>query len=1281
MACQPALTDGLNKDFCINPNIIDAPVSRGEVTTGVSSEGGYLDETPRDWGINAGSYVRVSSDGHAQTLIEAQDRLAAQFSLNLQFIHCNVYGEQAWVDADLPAGEFNQSFLDQMTSTEHDRIAVTRAGIKTVESDFMTDAGGTERQKGALYWTQAVTVGSVASPASKRKKNPGDQWQRRVYYGIIDAFRENKARISSEGAFYYAQYLDRDQVSEMASMNTDSQTPQPTDEQLIAEMEAIIAGDAPEEVSELYTYAHYGSVDQYRKARFNLLSEGQESIAGQTGQQVKTCLLDATCNYRTVYEWALEKYKDYFALRVYQHLAEQESEFDDDHGRHGAFEPGRGEEDLEAERELAKKLAQAAMAITAGVAPELELAGYREQCFLLSNLDFLVDYRWKNVAKEVKPLPYVAPPEVEGAENYVGNACLQVVGDTFSFINKLTQYPTQLALFKARPYQLSSLQPKIRLYKLSEDADGVESEQEFNFAGAHRSTGPTDFLTNKDVRGYGVGIKDFSFTYDGSNPFAVKKSIKATLQIFANNFDELLKMRGNYRYIDLALKTGGPETTARAVNADTHDELDKLNFRLKAVVGWALPPDMEDAEFWKFYNMTTGAEQAYGSPAQGQVKALKEAIKHSYVTLNLTPTVHDFAFDEMGRVTFTINYLAYIEDFFDQNTFNIFSNVEIGGRMLSRQLEFNSLSADCNSDAISQFKEREQNAIKNDKVASLQQLMKSMVENKKIRFLNLGYDELIRWQKMGAFAGPVGGEGTQTRGFSISEMPTDDQSLINEIETSARARDAGDEFGEAQWNTDRINEVLNSTEKQQLPYFYVFNLIDQVLAGIENYLTAMPDTIDTFTSPVTPQDKEEEKQKIEKFKKHFKKFRAVLGPIEIVSPKDPSQKYLISLGDLPVSVKFFIDWLTEKLLQKEESVYPLPMFLNDFFNVLIRNYLNDDTCFKVPIKQRVRMAQTSLTDYASSEYGAGIDTLTALAHLARHARSGGEDTPQKDWPLIISTPGPGAFLLPENASPSQYVSYPVLNIAGPEGGDGRGPLSKETNYLIYYGGRATPKEAMNGDVIQDRDRGIMHYIMGEDVGIVKKIDLKKTSSPGLKEVRFEQDGYDGLKQLREVYDAEITTFADVGAFPGKYIFVDPRGFAPQSAGVGDSKRTDLTEFGVGGYYMIYRSEHSFGAGKAESRLSAKWVAERTGVTREEGAEEDNNEYAINRPRPEKCQPQAGGAPAFARVTGQGDLQGAGGDRSAADTVGSPNKDIYSGRDPTAAGPSGADVIPTSGTEK
>ena len=36
---------------------------------------------------------------------------------------------------------------------------------------------------------------------------------------------------------------------------------------------------------------------------------------------------------------------------------------------------------------------------------------------------------------------------------------------------------------------------------------------------------------------------------------------------------------------------------------------------------------------------------------------------------------------------------------------------------------------------------------------------------------------------------------------------------------------------------------------------------------------------------------------------------------------------------------------------------------------------------------------------------------------------------------------------------------------------------------------------------------------------------------------------------------------------------------------------NLTQYGIGGYYMIIRSEHEFGPGEANTKITAKWVNE------------------------------------------------------------------------------------------
>ncbi len=173
-----------------------------------------------------------------------------------------------------------------------------------------------------------------------------------------------------------------------------------------------------------------------------------------------------------------------------------------------------------------------------------------------------------------------------------------------------------------------------------------------------------------------------------------------------------------------------------------------------------------------------------------------------------------------------------------------------------------------------------------------------------------------------------------------------------------------------------------------------------------------------------------------------------------------------------------------------------------------------------------------------------------------------------------------------NDDPSANPLRPILNISGQGDARNYAPLSQETNYFAFFAGRVQPVELMNGNKVEDHQNGVFHYLLGRDRGLVKNISLSKTETPGLQEVRFEQEGYEGLEQLRVVYDADIECYSNVNTFPGTYIYIDPKGFDPTR--VDDF---DITKYGVGGYYMIIKSTHRFAAGEAKSKIHAKWVAQ------------------------------------------------------------------------------------------
>ena len=907
---------------------------------------------------------------------------------------------------------------------------------------------------------------------------------------------------------------------------------------------------------------------------------------------------------------------------------------------------------------------------------------YKEQCYLLSHIFPLTDHARKD---GVKNLPYIeykfTEAEMEDPRYQVttgGNACLLVDADPYALINKLTQDPSQQILFDMQTKDISTLQPMVRLFKVEFNDDGDEFETEYVFDSYER--GLSSLLSTAGKRGTGVGLKKFSFTYDGHDPFAAKKSIKARLEIFANSFDELLKERdygkttlgmgdhrgyrvgSKFKYVELALKTANTKnrttdsddvSECKPTKTQANDNLSKLNFRLKAVVGWAFPPGKTD-------HMSPGA---------------KDAVYDSFVTLNLTPTVHDFKFDELGRVTLTINYLAFVEDFFDQPEFSIFADVNTLAKQELRKLSYKYHSSKCNSEQLNDIKQAHMDRVNIEKRTNIQSIMGRLLTEDKIRYIDVKYENIRNFVRRGPFYNPTEPLKIKDSKAHIDTLKLNMEAAIDKFDPANDPENAKflASLGQG-WADDSLKPTKEFKQQFKgsvgalgpnsagLAYFYVRDLVDVVLRNVEEVLEKLPGAMDSLrasgdlsTEPpeiyeLNKCDLVLRKEQIKNYATLFKKFRIVLGPLEIVNHtagtqtqsaeedpagtkramfrarialyeskaeevradpgaypdasatlaslqrmtdtatwaigeySSPPTSKIVNLGDVPVSIKYFVEFLGDRMTKKDQSSYPLAKFLNDFFKNLLTNFLNDDTCFDVNIKQKIRLNQAALTSYRREAY---------KKDGAQYYWSADEIT-KGIWDLAKEN---GIDITkPIDNEPTDYyldidaVEKPVLNISGerktPDGGNPG--VFLETNYLTYFAGRTSPKEKMNGDFEEDKEAGIFHYVLGKNRGIIKDIKLSKTDSKGLPEVRFEQDGYDGLKQLRVVYDVDVDTYLNVKTFPGSYIFVDPRGFAPNTNLEADSE-LNLTEYGIGGYCMIIRSTHEFGAGLAKSSLHAKWV--------------------------------------------------------------------------------------------
>ena len=791
-------------------------------------------------------------------------------------------------------------------------------------------------------------------------------------------------------------------------------------------------------------------------------------------------------------------------------------------------------------------------------------ATFKEQCFILQNIYEIIDIKRKFM-DEITKLPY------EEGKSSGFNRPLQVESQPFGFINRLTQQESTAQLFNLPNSILSQLQPMVRLYKVDENNNQIPIEfpAKFKFGKGLKKT-PNDitkYLKGNNRRGFGVGLKDFSFTFKGSDPFAVKKSIEASLTIYAASFEELLEERTfknfKYCYADLALKTGTALMEQNVVSDKNSkaviDNLDKLKFRLKAVVGYELPNNLHIPR----------------SPGLDR-KQIQDAVNNSFTTLALTPTIHEFKFREGGEIEFKINYLSYIEDFFDQSYFNIFSDVRVTSENYERKLLIKRYEELCLKDKIENEKKLQAKRFKQLKADSLRTLIETMIQRGRVYHFKVPYEKLANFAE-----DPLSDESLDifnTLGITdnISETSLDPK---KDAKGATSTTDSSSKVPDA----ITINSEVDTNSVEQINYFYLNDLIAIIMETIETSLSSNGyiKSLEKIKGKIGANLYQDEKRKLTRMLENYRNLRVVLGPIEIRNPRKPGVYKNVSLGDIPISLTYFAEWMTSKIVARDRIEYSLSAFVNDFIKNYVRNFLNSETCFNGKVKQRLIVYNSNISSYSQSEY----DEISTQIFEAKQSAPAGS---------------PESKLTRYNMPSSGLTG--VLNTMGSR--DLPNPTKdflNQTNYMIFYAGRSQPQKLMAGDRQTDLSNGIFHYILGKNNGIVKKIDLTRTNVAGLKELRFEQEGFDGLEQLREVYDASIDTFLNSTAYPGTYIFINPQGFAPGTSKYTNNEKSskskkqfnkfELSKYGIGGYFMIIESSHRFAEGLAETKITAKFVAE------------------------------------------------------------------------------------------
>ena len=997
---------------------------------------------------------------------------------------------------------------------------------------------------------------------------------------------------------------------------------------------------------------NFGTIPRYADLN-NLLDEQRTFFANASDEDIRKALKPPN----DMGKFAQKAYADMLKEKNYQDNLFTQGQLPDTDVRKAneiiqEKEAKASEDEKKARQEALLKAAAEAEkqknAAIASVQPAKSIE-FKQQNFLQAKMLDIVKHRHRVI--EFDPERQKKYPYQEGSPN----SSIMLHGDPATCINDLLIYQDTETFFQMGSEEIANLQPEIRFFKVIPNAETKKDENvEIAFDTNLTTKSLDSLLQNRKKRGTGVGIREFKISFVGTDVFAANKSFKASLKLFANSFEELFVPRGEpgrrYRYIDLALKTGknmndAIKQTMNAQKAGSFSEdLARLDYSIKVKVGLREPK--------------TAVSQTQSS--------LKGAVGRNSLTLHLTPTVHSFNFNPDGSIEFEMEFLPFNNQRFSGANFDIFTNSNVAKMDFELKTKTKLYRKNCETEKLDALKKEQMKKIKEARLDAIASIIGNLHSAKKVNYLQVHPEVLEKFTNNAA----------ELSFEEILKLSENAEFVGNEGKPDGLEDDINKDVGNTK-PKPRIKSKVNSPTINTIPYVFISDIIDVVLAAVTKsissvelsnlmditlavrqqqlqelqdgirqtekaYVRAAMDAVygidfdleaaeaGTLTRPDAAADTasrlesvrekkltskaelEEEikltQELIEDYKKDFedfRKFRVVLGPVELVNPFDQNDVVIASLGDIPIALPYLQEWLTSETLKNNSRRMPVSSFLNKLMNKLVKSALNDDSSFGGALKQKVRLAKTEAM--CINQYADKTDDLTYLMHQTNKILEKNYDVYIKnatghtidDWSqaaIVDKLTTANAAISPHTSRAYlNHLSTPVLECSAfGEDPTKKDASEKEMNYLIFYAARANLIGFYRGDRLADSQRGVHHYSVGRDRGIIKEIKLTRDSRKGVREARFEQEGFDGLQQLREVYSVDVDCYANFNVFPGTKIFVDPRGWVPNLDSESLSQLGSvaaLTDFGIGGYYDVMQVDHTFGAGQFDTTFKAKWTAQ------------------------------------------------------------------------------------------
>lgn len=250
----------------------------------------------------------------------------------------------------------------------------------------------------------------------------------------------------------------------------------------------------------------------------------------------------------------------------------------------------------------------------------------------------------------------------------------------------------------------------------------------------------------------------------------------------------------------------------------------------------------------------------------------------------------------------------------------------------------------------------------------------------------------------------------------------------------------------------------------------------------------------------------------------------------------PLQNKIINIGDIPISLKSFINWLSNEIITKDFSNISFGTFLNKLFTGLIyKNYNIRFLKFFPSYAFKLNMKRATLNS---------------------------------DFKAISST----------NHIYSEKTFYNIREYA-----TNFKDIKKRQDYLFILPESEKPK-GRKGDYEDDfYNNNIHHFYVGEEKGLLRNVKFSREDMPRLETVNVGKANEAGnLGFIRHPYRAQVRLFGNTVFDVGNMIYI-----SPTYPGTG-IRNSSFHRIGLSGYYVVHAVDSYIEMGEYRTELNCLW---------------------------------------------------------------------------------------------